>query len=102
VEVHRVNIAGGRKIGLPGLGRIGSRAGPLSAVAWGSRGCSRAAGRPGPNDIKRRKILTETGKYDDELLKAGAASGRETAKRTVTDGPFAESKELIVGTAAKR
>ena len=57
------------------------------------------------------KILTAMGKYNEELVKAGVMlageglhpsskgarvkfSGRE---RTVTDGPFAESKELIAG-----
>ena len=58
-----------------------------------------------------RKILTEMGKYNEELVKAGvmlAAEGLhpsskgarvkfEDGKRTVTDGPFTESKELIAG-----
>ena len=57
------------------------------------------------------KILTEMGKFNEELVKAGVilAAGRlhpssegarvkfSGAKRTVTDGPFAESKELIAG-----
>ena len=57
------------------------------------------------------KILTEMGKFNVELEKAGvllAAEGLEAsskgarvkfsgAKRTVTDGPFAETKELIAG-----
>jgi hypothetical protein len=58
-----------------------------------------------------RKILTEMGKYNEELVKAGvmlAGEGLhpsskgarvkfEDGKRTVTDGPFTESKELIAG-----
>jgi hypothetical protein len=58
-----------------------------------------------------RKILTEMGKFNEELAKAGIllageglqASSRgarvrfDGAKRTVIDGPFAETKELIAG-----
>src|SRR5258708_4463914 len=57
------------------------------------------------------KILTEMGKFNEELVKAGillAAEGLQASskgarvkfsgtKRTVIDGPFAESKELIAG-----
>ena len=57
------------------------------------------------------KLLTEMGKYNEELTKAGvllAAEGLQPsskgarvrfsgAKRTVIDGPFSESKELIAG-----
>ena len=57
------------------------------------------------------KLLTEMGKYNEELAKAGvllAAEGLQPsskgarvkfsgAKRTVIDGPFAETKELIAG-----
>ena len=57
------------------------------------------------------KLLTEMGKYNEELVKAGvllAAEGLQPSskgarvkfsgsKRTVIDGPFAESKELIAG-----
>jgi hypothetical protein len=57
------------------------------------------------------KILTEMGKFNEELAKAGVMlageglhSSKEGArvrfegkKRTVTDGPFAETKELIAG-----
>ncbi|HEY2981451.1 MAG TPA: YciI family protein [Anaerolineales bacterium] len=57
------------------------------------------------------KLLTEMGKYNEELAKAGvllAAEGLHPsskgarvrfsgAKRVVIDGPFAETKELIAG-----
>jgi hypothetical protein len=57
------------------------------------------------------KLLTEMGKFNDELVKAGvllAAEGLQASskgarvrfsgnKRTVIDGPFAETKELIAG-----
>ena len=57
------------------------------------------------------KLLTEMGKYNEELAKAGVLLAGEglhpTSKgarvkfsgtqRTVIDGPFAESKELIAG-----
>jgi hypothetical protein len=58
-----------------------------------------------------KKILTEMGKFNEELVKAGvmlAAEGLQASskgarvkfsgsKRIVTDGPFAETKELIAG-----
>src|SRR5689334_8440367 len=57
------------------------------------------------------QILTEMGKFNEELVKAGvmlAGEGLhpsskgarvkfEGTKRTVTDGPFPETKELIAG-----
>src|SRR5438128_1521569 len=57
------------------------------------------------------KLLTEMGQYNEELAKAGvllAAEGLQPSskgarvkfsgsKRTVIDGPFTESKELIAG-----
>jgi hypothetical protein len=57
------------------------------------------------------RLLTEMGKFNEELANAGvllAAEGLQPsskgarvkfsgAKRTVVDGPFAESKELIAG-----
>ncbi|HSB09790.1 MAG TPA: YciI family protein [Blastocatellia bacterium] len=57
------------------------------------------------------KILTAMGRYNEELVKAGvmlageglhpSSKGKRVrfsgAKRTVTDGPFAETKELIAG-----
>ena len=56
-------------------------------------------------------ILTEMGKYNEELVKAGVMQAGEGlqpsskgarvrfsgSKRTVVDGPFAETKELIAG-----
>jgi hypothetical protein len=58
-----------------------------------------------------KKILTEMGKFNDELVKAGvmlAGEGLQASskgvrvrfdgkKRTVIDGPFAETKELVAG-----
>src|SRR4026209_975124 len=57
------------------------------------------------------QILTEMGKYNEELVKAGvmlAGEGLQPSskgarvrlsgsKRTVIDGPFAETKELVAG-----
>ncbi|MGI8913739.1 MAG: YciI family protein [Chloroflexota bacterium] len=57
------------------------------------------------------ELLTEMGKYNEELVKAGvllAAEGLQPSakgarvkfaggKRTVIDGPFTETKELIAG-----
>src|SRR5690242_1879285 len=58
-----------------------------------------------------KEILTKMGKYNEELAKAGimlAGEGLQASskgkrvkfsgtKRAVTDGPFAETKELIAG-----
>jgi hypothetical protein len=58
-----------------------------------------------------QKILTEMGKFNEELAKAGvmlAGEGLQASskgvrikysgsKRTVRDGPFAETKELVAG-----
>lgn len=57
------------------------------------------------------KLLTEMGRYNEQLAKAGvmlAGEGLHPSskgarvtfsgdKRTVTDGPFAETKELVAG-----
>jgi len=57
------------------------------------------------------QILTEMGKYNEQLVKAGvmlageglhpSSKGKRVrfsgSQRTVIDGPFAESKELIAG-----
>lgn len=61
--------------------------------------------------LPTRELLAEMGKYNEELTKAGvmlAGEGLhptskgarvkfEGKRRTVIDGPFAESKELIAG-----
>jgi hypothetical protein len=58
-----------------------------------------------------KKLLTEMGKYNEELVKAGvmlAGEGLHPSsrgarvrfsgkKRTVIDGPFSETKELVAG-----
>ena len=58
-----------------------------------------------------QKLMDEWGKYNEELMKAGvllAAEGLQPSskgarvrfsgtKRTVIDGPFAETKELVAG-----
>ena len=57
------------------------------------------------------KILTEMAKFNDQLVRAGVMVGAEGlkasskgarvkfegSKRTVIDGPFAETKELVAG-----
>jgi hypothetical protein len=62
-------------------------------------------------DMPDAKMLTEMGKFNEQLLKAGvllameglqaSSKGRrvrfEGSKRTVIDGPFAEAKELVAG-----
>ncbi len=61
--------------------------------------------------LPTQELLTEMGKYNEELVKAGvmlAGEGLQASskgarvkfsgsKRTVIDGPFAETKELIAG-----
>jgi len=61
--------------------------------------------------LPTRELLNKMGKYNEELAKAGillageglksSANGKRVkfgdAKRIVTDGPFAETKELIAG-----
>ncbi|MEX2263795.1 MAG: YciI family protein [Bryobacteraceae bacterium] len=61
--------------------------------------------------LPEEKLLTEMGKYNEELVKAGvmlAGEGLHPSskgarvrfsgeKRTVVDGPFTETKELIAG-----
>ncbi len=62
-------------------------------------------------EMPSEKLLTEMGKYNEELVKAGvmlAGEGLQASskgarvrfsgqERTVIDGPFAETKELIAG-----
>jgi hypothetical protein len=61
--------------------------------------------------LPSEKLLTEMGKYNEELVKAGVMLAGEGlrpsskgarvrfsgSKRTVTDGPFTETKELVAG-----
>ena len=61
--------------------------------------------------MPKQKLLTEMGKFNEELVKAGvllAGDGLQPSskgkrvrfsgeKRTVIDGPFTETKELIAG-----
>jgi len=61
--------------------------------------------------LPNQKILAEMGKFNEELVKAGvmlAGEGLQPSskgarvrfqgnKRTVIDGPFAETKELVAG-----
>lgn len=61
--------------------------------------------------LPKKELLAEMGKFNEELVKAGVmlageglqASSKgarvrfEGKKRTVIDGPFAETKELIAG-----
>ncbi len=61
--------------------------------------------------LPNEKLLTEMGKFNEELARAGvllAAEGLQPSskgarvkfsedKRTVIDGPFAETKELVAG-----
>jgi hypothetical protein len=62
-------------------------------------------------EMPSEKLLTDMGKYNEELVNAGvmlagdglhpSAKGKRVrfsgADRTVIDGPFAETKELIAG-----
>jgi len=61
--------------------------------------------------MPEKKLLTEMGKYNEELVRAGVMLAGEGlhpssrgarvrfsgTQRTVVDGPFAETKELIAG-----
>ncbi len=61
--------------------------------------------------MPNEELLTEMGKYNEELVKAGVMLAGEGlhpsskgarvrfsgAKRTVIDGPFTEAKELVAG-----
>src|SRR5580700_5341363 len=44
-----------------------------------------------------KELLSAMGKYNEELMKAGVLVEFSGEKRTVIDGPFAETKELIAG-----
>ena len=61
--------------------------------------------------LPTKKLLTEMGKYNEELVKAGimlageglhaSSKGKRVkfaeGKRTVIDGPFTEAKDLVAG-----
>ena len=61
--------------------------------------------------LPSEQLLAEMGKYNEQLVKAGVMKGGDGlqpsskgarvkfsgSKRTVVDGPFAETKELIAG-----
>ena len=71
----------------------------------------KATGESEAGVMPSTEMLTEMGKYNEELVKAGimldgdglhpSSKGArvrfEGSKRTVTDGPFAETKELVAG-----
>jgi hypothetical protein len=62
-------------------------------------------------EMPSKQLLTDMGKFNEELVKAGIMLAGEGltpsskgarvkfsgAKRTVVDGPFAETKELVAG-----
>jgi hypothetical protein len=66
--------------------------------------------------LRDEKLLTDMGKFNEELVKAGVMLAGEGlhpsskgarvrfsgGKRTVIDGPFAETKELIAGSGCGR
>ena len=69
------------------------------------------AGLPPPTDEQFKELMAEMGRFHEELHKAGVlldASGLKPSshgwrmkyqgeKRSFTDGPFAETKELVAG-----
>jgi hypothetical protein len=71
----------------------------------------KADARSEAGEMPSERLLTEMGKFNEELVKAGvllAAEGLHASskgarvrfsgsKRTVVDGPFAETKELVAG-----
>ena len=71
----------------------------------------KATGESESGVMPSEQMLTEMGKYNEELVKAGVMLGGEGlhpsakgarvrfsgATRTVVDGPFAETKELVAG-----
>jgi hypothetical protein len=71
----------------------------------------KATGESESGALPSREILTEMGRFNEELVKAGvmlSAEGLHSSakgvrvkfgggKSTVTDGPFTETKELIAG-----
>ena len=71
----------------------------------------KADGKSEAGQMPSERVLTEMGKYNEELVKAGVMLAGEGlhpsskgarvrfsgTKRTVIDGPFPETKELIAG-----
>jgi hypothetical protein len=71
----------------------------------------KASKRSEAGELPSTKLIAEMGKFNEELVKAGvmlAGEGLQSSskgkrvrfsggKRTVIDGPFAETKELIAG-----
>jgi len=71
----------------------------------------KATKRSEAGEMPSEELLTAMGKYNEELVKAGIMLGGEGlhpsskgarvrlsgSKRTVIDGPFAETKELLAG-----
>ena len=71
----------------------------------------RATAQSEAGEMPDRQLLADMGKFNEELVKAGvmlAGEGLQPSskgarvrfsgsRRTVTDGPFAETKELIAG-----
>jgi len=71
----------------------------------------KASERSEAGELPSTKLIAEMGKFNEELVKAGvmlAGEGLQSSskgkrvrfsggKRTVIDGPFAETKELIAG-----
>src|SRR4026208_1201419 len=71
----------------------------------------KASAESAAGEMPKRSELAEMGKFNEELVKAGvmlAGEGLHPSskgvrvkfdgkKRTVTDGPFAETKELVAG-----
>ena len=83
-----------------------------SSAGRGSGGCFKRAQDSEAGVMPSKEVLTEMGQYNEALVKAGIllAGGEGLhpsskgvrvrflgAKRTVTDGPFAETKELVAG-----
>src|SRR6201996_5061711 len=77
----------------------------------GGMGIVKASKESEAGALPSAEILTKMGKYNEQLVKAGvmlAGDGLQASskgkrvkfsgeKRTVIDGPFAETKELIAG-----
>ena len=71
----------------------------------------KADARSEAGEMPSERLLTEMGKYNEELVKAGVLLAGEGlhpsskgarvrisgSRRTVVDGPFGETKELIAG-----